>query len=252
LEKAKTFNFNKELKHTVIIILLKELSSMDKFTYKKANLSKEYMSSILFIVNRMIKHNNVRAVYLEKSDRIVILYGSDAAKDDMGVKKETTSFCENLLSELKEKSIANQLIIGLGRCYDGVDKLYKSHEQAKLIVENLSKTNKSNIIHYDDLGLYRIFSFDGLQNELAEFCSATIKPLVEYDRVNNSELVKTLQNYFQYNGNMKKMSENMHMHYNTIIYRLQKLKDVIGVDIEDSENRLNLEIALKIMDLIII
>lgn len=250
LEKAKTFNFNKELNHTVIIILLKELYLVDKFTYKKANFAKECMSSILFIVNKMTKLNNKKVVYVEKSDRILILYGSEAAKDAVEVKKEASSFCEKILSELKEKFIANQLIIGIGRCFDGVELLWKSHEQAKLIVENLSKASNSNIIHYDDLGLYRILSFDGLQNELVEFCSSTIKPLVEYDKINNSELVKTLKNYFQYNGNMKKMSEKMHMHYNTIIYRLQKIKDVIGLDIEDSDNRLNLEIALKIMDLI--
>jgi len=151
---------------------------------------------------------------------------------------------------MMKKYAANQLVIGLGRCYAGIGQLCKSHEQAKLIVENLSKTNNSSIIHYDDLGLYRILSFDGLQSELSEFCSDTIKPLIEYDRNNDSELVKTLKYYFQYNGNMKKMSEKMFMHYNTIIYRLQKIKDITGLDIENSESRLNLEIALKIVDLI--
>lgn len=250
LEKAKTFNYNKEQKHTVIIILLKELFSMEKFTYNKANFAKECMSNILFLVNKMSKLNNKKVVYVEKSDRVLILYGSDAARGDKEVKREIISFCEKILNELRERSILNQLIIGIGRCYEGVELLSKSHEQAKLIVENLSKAINSNIIHYDDLGLYRIFSFDGLQNELIEFYSATIKPLVEYDKINNSELVITLEYFFQYNGNMKKMSEEMHMHYNSIIYRLQKIKSVIGLDIEDSDNRLNLEIALKIMNVI--
>lgn len=250
LEKAKTFNFNKDLKHTVIIILMKELYSMEKFTYKKVNYAKECISSIIFIMNRLSRLLGANVEYVEKSDRILVVYGSDAGKDDREIKKEALAFCGKILGEIKDKSLANQLVIGLGRCYEGTEQLWKSHEQAKLIVENLSKSSNSNIIHYDDLGLYRIFSFDGLHNELEEFCSSTIKPLIEYDRNNNSELVKTLKYYFQFNGNMKRMAEEMHMHYNTIIYRLQKIKDVIGLDIEVSDNRLNLEIAIKIMDLI--
>ena len=131
-----------------------------------------------------------------------------------------------------------------------MEKLWKSHEQAKLIVEKLSRTSVGNILHYDDLGLYRILSFDGLQGELVEFCSDTIKPLVEYDKANNSELVKTLKIYFQCDGNMKKISEKMYMHYNTIIYRIQKIKDITGIDLENGDSRLNLEIALKAMELI--
>lgn len=250
LEKAKTFNFKKELKHTAIIILLKDLYSMEKFTYKRANFAKECMSSIIFIINRIARLTGENVTYVEKSDRILILYGAEAAKDDREIKKKALAFCEKILYELKEKAMVSQLIIGLGRSYEGVDQLWRSHEQAKLIVENLSKASSSNILHYDDLGLYRFFSYDGLQNELVEFYSTTIKPLVEFDRTSNSELVSTLKYYFQYNGNMKKMAQNMHMHYNTIIYRLQKIKDIIGMDIEDPDIRLNLEIALKIMDLI--
>jgi purine catabolism regulator len=250
LEKAKTFNFRKELKHSVIVILLKDLYSIDKFTYKKANFAKECKSGIVSIINRMAKHHEENVVYVEKSDRILVLYGHDAEIDDREMKNKTIAFCEKLLFELQEGCKANQLSIGLGRSFPGVEQLWKSYEQAKLIVENISKVNNSNILHYDDLGLYRFFSFDGLQNELMEFYSATMKPLVEFDKANNSEFVKTLKCYFQHNGNMKKMSETMHMHYNTIIYRLQKIKDIIGIDIEDPEIRLNLEIALKIMDLI--
>ena len=249
LEKAKTFNFHKELKTTVIIILLKELYGLNSLTHKKASFAKEWFGYLILILNRLSKSQNERIVFVEKSDRILILYGSEPVKDPKLIKKEVLSFCEKIQTEMLKKYEVNQLIFGIGRCYDGLGQLSKSHGQAKLIVENLSKTNSSSIIHYDNLGLYRILSYDGLQNELAEFCSETIKPLVEFDKANDAELVKTLKCYFQYNGNMKKMSEKMFMHYNTIIYRIQKIKDITGLDIENSDTRLNLEIALKIMDL---
>lgn len=250
IERAKTFNFNKNLKYTVIIIRLVDIHASNKLLINKVSSSPECINDLLFIIGRIAKLQRERIVYVDKSDSILILYGSERNKDSQTIKSEVINFCQRILEETLKKFDGNKLTIGIGRCYEGAEKLYKSHGQAKLIVENLSKTNIKNIKHYDDLGLYRILAFDGLQGELIEFCSDTIKPLVEYDKINNAELIKTLRTYFECDGNMKKIAEKMYMHYNTIIYRIQQINDITGLDLENGDSRLNLEIALKAMDLI--
>lgn len=247
IERSKTFNFYKTLKYTVIVILLKDVFLSNKIVIDKVNSSQESISDLLFITGRIAKLHREKIVYVDKSDRILILYGSEASKSSKTIKIEVINFCQKILEEALKKIDEDKLTIGIGRSYDGIEQLYKSHMQAKLIVENLSKTN---IKHYDDLGLYRILAFEGLQGELSEFCCDTIKPLIEYDKINNSELVKTLKIYFECDGNRKKISEKMYMHYNTIIYRLQQIKDITGFDLENGDSRLNLEIAIKAMDLI--
>lgn len=250
IERAKTFNFYKDLKYTVIVILLKNIYSSNKHVSDKVSSPHESISDLLFITGRIAKLYREKIIYVDKSDRILILYGSEGSKDPQTIKSEVINFCQKILDEALKKFEGNKITIGIGRSYDETKQLYKSHGQAKLIVENLSKTNNRNIKHYDDLGLYRILAFEGLQGELLEFCSDTIKPLIEYDKINNSELIKTLKAYFECDGNMKKISEKMYMHYNTIIYRVQQIKDITGLDIENGDSRLNLEIALKAMDLI--
>lgn len=250
IERAKTFNFHKELKYTVIIILLKDIYNVEKMSSDKVNFTQEYIRNLLFIIWRMTKVYKEKIIYVDKSDRILILYGCDCNKDVQAIKREVILFCEKLLMEALKKIEAKKLTIGIGRSYEGVHQLWESHEQAKLIVEKLNKTNTRSILDYDDLGLYRLLSFDGIQGELIEFCKDTIKPLIDYDNVNNSELVKTLKTYFQCNGNMKKISQKMYVHYNTIIYRLQKIKGITGLDLDNDESRLNLEIAIKAMDLL--
>lgn len=250
LEKSKTFNFNKELKYSVLIILLKDLHKSNNQQCKKINFVQENISSLLFIINRKAKQHNGRVIYVDKSDRLLVLYGSEAEKKNDDIKREIINFCEEILKEALKKFEKNQLAIGIGRCVENANLLWKSHEQARLIVENLSRTNMESIMHYDDLGLYRILSYEGLQKELLEFYGDTIKPLIEYDKSNNSELVKTLKYYFMYNGNMKKIAEKMYLHYNTIIYRLQKIREITKLDIDDCDSRLNLEVALKAIELI--
>ncbi|MBU3191349.1 PucR family transcriptional regulator ligand-binding domain-containing protein [Clostridium bowmanii] len=250
IERAKTFNFYKNLKYSVIVILLRDIDDSNKLTADKVNSLHERISEILFITGRVAKLQKERIVYVDKSDRILILYGSERSKSPQTIKSEAINFCQKILDEALKKFVVNMVTIGIGRSYDECNQLYKSREQAKLIVENLSKTNTRNIKHYDDLGLYRILAFEGLQGELSEFCSDTIKPLIEYDKINNAELIKTLKAYFECDGNMKKISEKMYMHYNTIIYRVQQINDITGLDLENGDSRLNLEIALKAMDLI--
>ncbi|MGH4140881.1 PucR family transcriptional regulator [Clostridium sp.] len=250
IERAKTFNFYKNLKYSVIVILLKDIDDSNKLKVDKVNSLHERISEMLFITGRVAKLQKDRIIYVDKSDRILILYGSDRSKSPQTIKSETVNFCQKILDEALKKFDVNKITIGIGRSYGETKELYKSLEQAKLIVENLSETNRKNIKHYDDLGLYRILAFEGLQGELIEFCSDTIKPLIEYDKTNNSELIKTLKAYFECDGNMKKISEKMYMHYNTIIYRVQQINDITGLDLENGDSRLNLEIALKAMDLI--
>jgi len=250
IERAKTFNLHMTLKYTVIVILLKDIYSSNKHVIDKASLQREGISDLLFITGRIAKLNREKVVYVDKSDRILILYGSEESKNPQVIKSDVIYFCQKILDEALKKFHSDELTIGIGRSYEKVEQLYKSHRQAKLIVESLSNTNMSTIKHYDDLGLYRILAFEGLQGELLEFCSDTIKPLIEYDKINNSELIKTLKAYFEFDGNMKKIAENMYMHYNTIIYRVQQISDITGLDLENGDSRLNLEIALKAIDLI--
>ena len=250
IERGKTFDFYKTLKYTVIVILLKDIYASNKLVSNKGSSSQGSINDLLFITGRIAKLHKERIVYVDKSDRILILYGSEKNKNPQIIKSEAISFCQKILEEALKKFDENKLTIGIGRSYDRAQELYKSYGQAKLIVENLRKTNTKNIKHYDDLGLYRILAFEGLQGELIEFCSDTIKPLIEYDKMNNSELIKTLKTYFECDGNMKKISEKMYMHYNTIIYRVQQIKDITGLDLENGDSRLNLEVALKAMDLI--
>jgi len=250
IERGKTFEFYKTLKYTVIVILLKDIYASNKLVSNKGSSLQGSISDLLFITGRIAKLHKERIVYVDKSDRILILYGSERSKSSQTIKSEVINFCQKVLEDALKKFDENKLTIGIGRSYDRAQELYKSYGQAKLIVENLCKTNTKNIKHYDDLGLYRILAFEGLQSELIEFCSDTIKPLIEYDKINNSELIKTLKTYFECDGNMKKISEKMYMHYNTIIYRVQQIKDITGLDLENGDSRLNLEIALKAMDLI--
>lgn len=250
IESAKTFNFKLGLKYTVIIIYFYDCFKKNSTVSKKSKFNKNIVPEFLCIIDRITRGQKETVLYVDKSDSIVMLYGSESSEKPELIKKKVMSFCKNIEIEALKKFKEQKFRIGIGRAYKEVTKLNKSYEQAKVIVEKFNKSNTSSVLHYDDLGLYTILCCDGIQMELAKFCNDTINPIVEYDKLNNTELIKTLRVYFECNGNMKKISKEMFMHYNTIIYRIQKIKDITGVDFENGDSRLRFEIALKALELI--
>lgn len=244
IEKSKNYNFNINNKYCIIEIRLRAWNEESSDNYQ------EEINNLMFIINRIIKSYKNNIIYVERGDRIILLYGNVKSYDALCIKEDTLKLCKKIYAEALKKITSMEIMIGIGRSYMDISQLYKSQEQAKLIVEHLNKGTTESIIHYDDLGLYRILAHDELKGELIDFCRDTIMPLIEYDKLYDSELIKTLKQYFKFNGNMKKISENMYVHYNTIVYRVNKIKTIIGRDIEESDNSLNLQIALKILDII--
>ncbi|MCK5763907.1 MAG: helix-turn-helix domain-containing protein, partial [Clostridiales bacterium] len=68
-------------------------------------------------------------------------------------------------------------------------------------------------------------------------------------REKGHELVETLKKYFEYRGNVKKISEVMFTHYNTIVYRMNRIKKITNMDFENSNDYLNMQVAIKIYEM---
>jgi purine catabolism regulator len=104
----------------------------------------------------------------------------------------------------------------------------------------------AHLTFFGDLGVYRLLLSVGIQKELREFYTEVLGRLLEHDSRNGGELMQTLEAYFKYHGSPSKMAEGMHLHRNTLLYRLRRIQEIIGVDLEDSEARLALHLALRI------
>ncbi|MCI3918965.1 PucR family transcriptional regulator ligand-binding domain-containing protein [Paenibacillus sp. TRM 82003] len=110
---------------------------------------------------------------------------------------------------------------------------------------------KQDIVHYANLGTYLLLYRLLATEEAAEFRRNTLRPLLEYDSKNQNQgaLVKTLKMYFECNGNVKETAERLFLHYNTVTYRLDRIKTELGVPLDDAETRLQLQLAIKLHEI---
>lgn len=104
--------------------------------------------------------------------------------------------------------------------------------------------------YYEELGLYRLLAGLRAQDELKRFYEETLGVLVRYDREHNTELVRTLEVFFEQNANASQTARALFVHRNTLNYRLQRVADLTGLDLNDAEARLAFQLALKIHRLV--
>jgi sugar diacid utilization regulator len=95
-----------------------------------------------------------------------------------------------------------------------------------------------------DLGVYRLLLALRDSGSLAPFVERTLAPL-HADARNGAELVKTLDAFFACNGNLSQAALRLHLHRNSLLYRLHRARELLGHDLDDPELRLALQLAIK-------
>jgi purine catabolism regulator len=97
---------------------------------------------------------------------------------------------------------------------------------------------------FSELGLYRfLYALQPLP-ELRAFREDILAPLRQRDRT--GVLLPTLRAYLAANGSPTDAAEQLHLHRNTVLYRLGRIEEILGQDLREAEVRLTLHLALKI------
>ncbi|MDQ6779385.1 MAG: helix-turn-helix domain-containing protein [Actinomycetota bacterium] len=142
-------------------------------------------------------------------------------------------------------------IVGLSGFYSDPAELGRAAQEAELVLDVL---RQSEVPIADEIGgdtyklLFRVLASH--PEEMRAFYEATVAPLVRYDDQYSTELVRTLQAYFNENCNMSATAAAVFAHRHTIAYRLERIRDLTGLDPTLCEDRERLGLSLKVHRLI--
>lgn len=140
-------------------------------------------------------------------------------------------------------SVRGTIGIG-GRCaaHDLPRSFAEAARAMRIRTESRQPLGLSN---HDDLGLLRILDTSNDGARLERYVDEWLGPLITHDRQHHSDLVRTLAVYLDSGGNYDRASSALIIHRSTLRYRLSRIRQVSGRDINDPESRLNLHIAIR-------
>lgn len=108
---------------------------------------------------------------------------------------------------------------------------------------------RQDVICYERLGAYALLYLIPKEDEWIQFLKRYIEPVKEFDERNGTCLIATLNAYFQCNGNVKRTAKSLFVHYNTVSYRLEQIERLLNIRLDDAEERFQLQLALKLMQM---
>jgi sugar diacid utilization regulator len=136
--------------------------------------------------------------------------------------------------------------IGVGGICAGPAQVPKSYAQANRALRiRLRSSAPAGVTLYDELGVYRLLSSDGNDDEVRQYVREWLGPLLDYDATSRSDLVTTLWQYLECGGNYDATARALLIHRSTLRYRLRRIREISGLDIGAVNTRLNLHIATR-------
>lgn len=137
--------------------------------------------------------------------------------------------------------------LGIGRPYP-MAELNSSFNEARVALTIPGLMGKKNFIqHFSDMGIYS-FVFSQSPEYIKAYCRKNLGQLIEQNDAGDCALLPTLRILLDTGFSMKTTAEILHIHVNTLYYRINKIKQLLNIDFSQMNNQVELYIAIKVWD----
>ncbi|MCE7791799.1 helix-turn-helix domain-containing protein [Salipaludibacillus sp. CUR1] len=161
-------------------------------------------------------------------------------------KKVVKNFFQTIIRACEKKWPEYVFSIGIGKCYRQTRHLNKSFQEAKMALQLGHEWSKEeNVFHIEDLGVLRLLFYLN-KDQLLDFSNDYLEPLLVSDRENGTDYINTLKYFILHDMSIQEASQGLFIHQNTLRKRMRKINELIGLDVYDHQDFINVSIAVKI------
>jgi len=156
---------------------------------------------------------------------------------------------EAVLHEMQAGLGGYTFAIGRSRIAEDPAELPRAASEA-LLAANVAQGGADGVpLAFEQTGAYRLLLSSMSENpsELQRFYAETVEPLVAYDEQYETELVRTVETFLEADGNVAGTAQRLFTHRHTIYYRLERVRELSGLDVSSSDGREKLSLGLKAM-----
>lgn len=221
--KARELKFNSDVSRVCMVIKVKSKSDVSPYDVIQAlfpDKSKDFVISI--------NENDIALVKEIRKDT-----------DSKALEKLAASIVDTLSGEYY-----THCIVGVGTVVTGIRDLARSFKEAQVSIEvgKVFDTEKS-IVTYDHLGIARL-----VYQLPTTLCETFLKEIFKKGSVESmdQETLFTIQKFFENSLNVSETSRKLFVHRNTLVYRLEKIKKITGLDLREFEDAIVFKVALMV------
>lgn len=179
-----------------------------------------------------------------RNNRIIILIGQNEKRLPVSEAKHFANHIYETLGKQIEKA---SFFIGIGRQHDSIISIHKSYAEANEAIRLMQRFgHKEGMAHFEDHSVYHFLDSNIKEMELEAFFTQSLGKVNEHDKLHGTSYIVTLEHYFFHHLNISETAKALFIHRNTLIYRIEKIKEILNTDLKNSEELLKIQLALKI------
>ncbi|MBQ6427114.1 MAG: helix-turn-helix domain-containing protein, partial [Clostridia bacterium] len=200
------------------------------------NESLELRNAIIDLFRRRLQMNRFPSLWSKMDNYTVSIIHSESDPDHL------KCALESCIRSAAEAFPGIRIRVGMGSSASGFGEIPQSYYQSMLA---LKIPFSENVIRFDEIGLYSLLltAFD--EASLGSFHQKLFEPILSYDKYHSSELYKTICAYISCDANLAETSKMMHVHENTVKYRIKKIETLMKTDLKHLENLCTISVGIK-------
>jgi sugar diacid utilization regulator len=139
--------------------------------------------------------------------------------------------------------------VGIGGICRDPAEIATSYGQARRTIDAMARLGRhGHVLAFDDLGIHRLLLLIPDLAELSAFASEVLGKLAAMDRQRGTEFVATLACYFRENNSPQRTARTLHVHPNTVTYRIRRICEITGLQLDVYRDRMLAQVALEVID----
>ncbi|UKS29342.1 PucR family transcriptional regulator ligand-binding domain-containing protein [Paenibacillus sp. HWE-109] len=169
-------------------------------------------------------------------------------KDIDNQRKETEQFVKDLLTKANHHGFNEDIrfVCGMGSFREQISEISDSCREAQkaLAIGEISLP-KQMVVHIKDVLVEQLLMDTSDHHVLNVLYEEFIAPLEVYDQEFGANLLITLEAYLRLGSNTKQVAEELFIHRNSVLYRLERIREILQKDLSDAEVHLRLVLAIR-------
>ena len=237
--QGRQLNFNLHCPYTCALL---QVAAKEKELQEYSGKTARNMAAIESAILEIGKGMGLRLMVGDKNLHFII-YIENA---DYGQKHTPDQFLDAVDERLMKDFPEMTFYWGVSETTRETPEFTKLYHHASLALQYCMRTDGRRRFTFQDTRELQIISILSDQPEICQTAQEVLGRLIEYDAASRMDLVSTVKEYIRTNYNSSLTSRNLHLHRQSLLYRLEKIQDLTGLSLSDHKDLFLLEVYVRI------
>lgn len=207
------------------------------------DITREWESNILYMISTTQKIKNF--LFTVDQNKLILLTGAESINNH-SFSSSIYEFIPFFILEMKKRFGIDSILGASGNCYQNLENIMLSYQEAlyTMKLKHIFSIEMTEVYQYEELGIFQLLE---KWSSNKNYCThPSIHKLKAYDIKNQTELLRTLTVYFEKDENPNEASQQLHIHVNTLNYRLKRISEIGQVRLKDPIQKMAIFLDIKL------